>query len=51
MLGVLLAFLALAIFVDEIVMSIMPIIFVLIILLFGFDSTEQSETPRNYNNG
>ena len=32
-------------------MSITPIVFVLIILLFGFDSTEQVKTARNPNQG
>jgi hypothetical protein len=32
-------------------MSITPIIFVLVILLFGFDLTEQVETRREHNNG
>jgi uncharacterized membrane protein len=32
-------------------MSIMPIVFVLIILLFGFDSTEQVKTRRQHNHG
>jgi hypothetical protein len=32
-------------------MSIMPIVFVLIILLFGFDSTQQVKTRRQHNHG
>jgi hypothetical protein len=32
-------------------MSITPIIFVLVILLFGFDSTEQVKTRRQHNHG
>jgi hypothetical protein len=32
-------------------MSITPIIFVLIILLFGFDSTAQAKTSRQHNHG
>ena len=32
-------------------MSIIPIVFVLIILLFGFDSTGQVETRRQCNYG
>jgi len=32
-------------------MSIMPIVFVLIILLFGLDSTEEVKTRRQHNNG
>jgi len=31
-------------------MSIIPIVFVLIILLFGFDSTETVKTRRERNN-
>jgi hypothetical protein len=32
-------------------MIITPIIFVLVILLFGFDSAEQVNTRRQHNNG
>ena len=32
-------------------MSITPIIFVLLILLFGFDSTEQVKSRRKHNHG
>jgi hypothetical protein len=32
-------------------MSIMPIVFLLVILLFGFDSTGQVKTRRQHNNG
>jgi hypothetical protein len=32
-------------------MSITPIIFVLVILLFGFDSTGQVKTRRQHNHG
>ena len=48
LLGVLLGFLAAAIFCrwPEEAMSITPIIFVLLILLFGFDLTGQVEIPR-----
>jgi len=33
-------------FVDEEAMSITPIIFVLVILLFGFDSAGQADPPE-----
>jgi hypothetical protein len=32
-------------------MSITPIIFVLLILLFGFDSAEQVKSRRKHNHG
>jgi hypothetical protein len=38
-------------FVDEEAMSITPIVFVLVILLFGFDSTGQIKTRRKHNHG
>jgi hypothetical protein len=49
--GVLVAILALLIFCrgSEQAMSITPIVLVLIILLFGLDSTEQGRTGRQHN--
>jgi hypothetical protein len=39
-------------FVDDgTTMSITPIIFVLVILLFGFDSTGEVKTRRQHNHG
>jgi len=38
-------------FVDEEAMSITPIIFVLVILLFGFDSAGQAKTRQRHKYG
>ena len=53
LLSVLLGILAAAIFLSMIeeTMSTMTIVFVLIILLFGFDSTGQVKTRRQHNHG